>query len=502
MTMPALRALRQAYPGSRITLLVKPSVSPLFEKDPMIDEVISYSGDYRGVSGRLKLAGRLRHQKFCRAFLFQNAIDAAVITFLAGIPERIGYSRDGRRLLLTGAVPFNEHAKGLHHIEYYIDLLVKSGIDAKVSQPWIYLQPEERLLARQRLKGLRRPVIALNPGAAYGSSKRWPPGRFAEVANNIIREIQGSVVIFGGASEISIAAEISEKIASPDLNVPRGDQGAPGSGSVLNLAGQTTLRELAALISESDLLITNDSGPMHIGYAVRTPLVAIFGSTSPAQTGPVGKGNITLRKQMECSPCFERICRRGDLKCMDMISSAEVFESAQKLLNTERAVFFDRDGTLCRDAHYLSRMEDFEIFPGIEELQVLKSNGFKLIGISNQSGIARGKVDEAFVRKVNDIFMTDFGFDGFYYCPHHPDEHCSCRKPEPGMLLEARYDHGVDLKRSFVVGDKEMDMRLAKSVGAAGIHIMTGQEEHAPTADRIARDLKAVVKIICGQAGV
>ncbi|MHB8882005.1 MAG: lipopolysaccharide heptosyltransferase II [Thermodesulfovibrionales bacterium] len=494
MTLPALRALRKASPGSKISILLKPSVSPLFDHDPSVDEVIPYTDEYRGVSGRLKLAALLRSRNFCRAFLFQNALDAAVITFLAGIPDRIGYSRDGRRLLLSEAVPFDEEARDLHHIDYYLNLLAQTGIAAESSRPWISLQPGERVAARERLQGLKRPVIALNPGAAYGSSKRWPPERFAALADRVLQEIGGSVVIFGGPSERSIADEIAGKMALP--GAARGGT-SPGD-RVLNLAGRTTVRELAALIAESDLLVTNDSGPMHIGYAVRTPLVAIFGSTSAHHTGPVGKGNVVISSQVDCAPCFERTCRRGDLKCMDLISADEVFAAAQKTLNRGRAVFFDRDGTLCRDAHYLSRMEDFEIFPEIEALHALKEQGFKLIGITNQSGIARGRVDENFVRTVNDIFMTRYGFDGFYYCPHHPDEHCSCRKPEPGMLLDARADHHIDLKRSFVVGDKEVDMLLAQAVGATGIHVGTGQEDHAPSAGMVASGLGAVARIIHG----
>ncbi|TAN41381.1 MAG: lipopolysaccharide heptosyltransferase II [Nitrospirae bacterium] len=495
MTMPALRALRKASPGSKISILLKPSVSPLFEHDPVVDEVIPYTEEYRGVSGRLKLASLLRSRNFCRAFLFQNALDAAVITFLAGIPERIGYSRDGRRLLLSDAVPFDQQARDLHHIDYYLNLLAKAGVAAESSRPWITLQPEERVAARERLKGLKRPVIALNPGAAYGSSKRWPPERFAALADRVLQETGGSIVIFGGPSERSIADEIEGKILLPgaDTAVHFHDD-----GRLLNLAGRTTVRELAALIAESDLLVTNDSGPMHIGYAVRTPLVAIFGSTSARHTGPVGKGNMVISSQVDCAPCLERTCRRGDLKCMDLISAEEVFAAVRKLLNRERAVFFDRDGTLCRDAHYLSRMEDFEIFPEIGALHALKEKGFKLIGVTNQSGIARGRVDENFVRTVNDIFLTRYGFDGFYYCPHHPDEHCSCRKPEPGMLLDARVDHHIDLKRSFVVGDKEVDMLLAQAVGATGIHVSTGQEDHAPSAGLTASGLAEVARVING----
>jgi heptosyltransferase-2 len=489
MTMPALRALRQANPGARITLLVKPWVSPLFEKDPSVDSIIRYSDGHSGVLGKLKLVGEIRRQSFCEAVLFQNAIDAAILAFLAGIPERIGYNRDGRGFLLTRSIPFDRKEGNVHHIEYYLNLLAKAGIAVEKSPPWIYLELGERLRARQRLQPLKRPVVALNPGATYGSSKRWPPERFAEVAWRIINELGGSVIILGAPSETAIAGEIDKLLAAADSLHAREPRH-------MVLAGKTDLRDLAALISESDILVTNDSGPMHIGYAVGTPVVAIFGSTSPEATGPVGGGDIVIRKSLDCSPCFERECRRGDLKCMDLITPADVFEAVKALATMRRAVFFDRDGTLCRDADYLNSMENLEIFPEVKSLMRLKEKGYALIGISNQSGVARGIVREDFVRKVNAIFTGQYGFDGFYYCPHHPDEHCFCRKPEPGLLVRARSDFRIDLKGSFVVGDKEADILLAKAVGAKSVHVATGKDPSCAIADYSAKNLDEVVDII------
>ena len=184
---------------------------------------------------------------------------------------------------------------------------------------------------------------------------------------------------------------------------------------------------------------------------------------------------------------------------MDMIVPDEIFQAVRKFIKSGRAVFFDRDGTLCRDAHYLSRMDDFETLPGLGKLMELKKAGYVLIGVTNQSGIARGLVAEDFVRQVNSIFINSCGFDAFYYCPHHPDEGCSCRKPEPALLFQARRDFDVDLKKSFVVGDREPDMLLAKSVGAKGILVRTGKEAFAPSSDWVAEDLEQVVEIILRQ---
>lgn len=500
MTMPAIRAMKLANPEARITLLVRPWVALLFKEDPNVDGIILYEDAYCGLLGKFRLATEIRKRGFCMAMLFQNAFDAALITFLAGIPKRIGYNRDGRRLLLTEAVPFDRQAGALHHIEYYLDLVAKAGFLAKYETPWIYLNIQERLEARNKLKALRRPVVGINPGAAYGSSKRWHPARFAEVAFRAVSELQGSAVIFGGPSETGIAEEIVREFnrisECSDLNSSVNTHHSLTNPALLNLAGKTDLRELISLISECDILVTNDSGPMHIGYAVRTPVVSIFGSTSPEHTGPAGKKDIAIKKGLDCSPCLERECKRGDLKCMEMITADEVFAEVKKRIKIKRAVFFDRDGTLCKDPGYLRRMEDFEVFPGTSSLSRLKERGFLLIGVSNQSGIARGLVDEEFVKLINGIFLDTYGFDGFYYCPHHPDEHCPCRKPQPGLLLDARADHNIDLKRSFVVGDKELDMLLARSVGAKGILVTTGQDSASPHADYAVDNIQGAVELI------
>ena len=482
MTMPALRALRRAFPEAKISLLVKPSVAPLFEGSRAIDDIILYEERFRGIAGRLELSGMLRSKRFSKAILLQNAFDAALLAFLAGVPERIGYRRDGRGLLLTKPVAFNGDDRRIHHIQYYLNLLEAAGIATgdPQAQPWIPLSSEERMSARSKLKELKRPLLGINPGAAYGSAKRWPPERFAEVADRFAADTGGSVVIFGGKGEAGLAQEIERATQAP----------------ALLLAGKTSLRGLIALISECDILVSNDSGPMHIAYAVGTPLVAIFGSTDPGLTGPVGEASVVVKSDVPCSPCFERTCKDKGLKCMLEITADDVYSGVKKLLPRRRAVFFDRDGTLCRDAHFLHKWDDLEVFPDIGSVRELKEKGYMLIGVSNQSGIRRGLVDESFVKEVNGFFIDKYGFDDFYYCAHGPDEHCPCRKPEPALLHAARAKYGINLKESFMVGDKDADMLLAKAVGARAILVRTGKQKESAIADFTADNLKEVVAYI------
>jgi heptosyltransferase-2 len=514
MTLPALRVLRKAMPEAKISLLVKPWVSPIFEKDPNVDEIILYGEEYRGLARKIKLSRMLHKKGFSCAILFQNAFDAAFIAFLAGIKVRAGYNRDSRGFLLTEAVTVPQDNTKMHHINYYLNLLEKMGIRAEYSQPYLYLSLDERMCSKDLLKGMKRPVMGINPGAEYGSAKRWFPERFAEVANWFIKDTNGSVVIFGSSKELDIAQRIEYLVSKQQSNPPLPIFNFPlskggyrrvegGYGGILNLAGKTSLRELIALISECDVFLTNDSGPLHIAYAVGTPMVAIFGSTDPELTGPpserVGDCSVVISHSLSCSPCFERSCKNNDMRCMYAITSDDVYYGLKKILPNKPAVFFDRDGTLCRERGYLKKYDDLQIFEEINNVILLKERGYKLIGVTNQSGIAKGIVEEDFVKEINKLFIEGYGFDDFYYCPHNPEEHCPCRKPEPEMVLRARAQHRIDFRKSFVIGDKETDMLLAKAIGARGIFVKTGHDKESHSADYEVKNLREAVNWILAE---
>ena len=483
MMLPALWSVKKAFPRALLSLLVKPSVAPLLEHDPHIDEILIYGEEFKGLTGRIRLARFLRKRGFSKAILFQNAFDAALIAFLAGIPERIGYKRDWRGPLLTNAVPFHNEDRELHHTEYYLNMLRASGMPSAYSRPWIYLFLEERLSARQRLSPLRRPILGINPGSAFGPAKRWFPGRFGAIAERFLYDTGGSVVLFGGKGEEEVAEQVLESISRESRSCAQ----------VLNIAGSTTLRDLVSLISECDLFVSNDSGPMHLSYAVGTPLVAIFGSTNPGLTGYEGCGAAVIKSNVPCNPCFERECRKGDLKCMEEIAPDDVYTRMKDVMSTRKAVFFDRDGTLCRDSGYLRDWNNFQVLPEVKSINILKNKGYLLIGISNQSGIRRGLVNESFVEEVNRFFIDTYGFDDFFYCPHGPDDYCMCRKPEPGMVVMARERYMIDSRKSYMVGDKDIDMLLAKAVGAKGIFVKTGHQGISAYADYVATGLREAV---------
>ncbi|RPJ61947.1 MAG: HAD family hydrolase [Dehalococcoidia bacterium] len=167
-----------------------------------------------------------------------------------------------------------------------------------------------------------------------------------------------------------------------------------------------------------------------------------------------------------------------------------------------RAVFIDRDGTMAIDAHYCSCTEDFKLYPNTARgLKILRDHGYKLIVITNQSGIGRGIFNEETLHKIhekmiNDLACEDVRVDGIYYCPHHPDEKCDCRKPKPKMVMQAVKDHDIDLSGSFVIGDMQMDIDLGKNIGCPAIWIDHGTLNYESSPDAIAADVLEAAELI------
>lgn len=319
MTTPAIGAVREHFPDAEITLLANPLVSQLFSPHEWVDRVITFDrkGAHRGIAGRFRLAGKLRQERFDLAIILPNSFDSALIPWLAGIPARLGKCSDGRSLLLTGRYPAGEIA-GRHEVQYYLDLLGHFGIKGRATATHLVTTPGEDSQAAARLMdhGIDAGdfVLGINPGATFGSAKRWYPDRFAEVARRLAAEWEAKVVIFGGPDETDIAAEIERHLA----------------GTCLNLAGKTTVRDLMALIKRCSFFITNDSGPMHIAAAFGVPLAAIFGPTDHTGTAPYTEKAVIVRRDADCAPCKLRECP-SDHRCMTAVTAEDVVRAALEL---------------------------------------------------------------------------------------------------------------------------------------------------------------------------
>lgn len=477
MALPALSAIREGFQGSQITLLGPASVLEIYQGNPLADHFIEMPKK-KGLAGILmkwELAGKLGIEKFDLAILFQNAFEAALIARLAPIPVRVGYGTDGRSFLLTHAVKLPDEKD--HQARYYLELAgTIPGVSSQRKEAPLFVTPSENRQAALALgnHGIKSGdlLIGINAGAAYGTAKRWSPERFASIGARLIREKKAKLILFGGAGERKLADWISKEI---------------GDG-VLNLAGTTSMRELMAFLSQCVLFITNDSGPMHLANALKVPLVAIFGPTDWVNTSPSGGKFILVRKGVACAPCLLRDCP-VDHSCMNKVTEDMVYTAVEGQLDIIKpsassstpAVFLDRDGTINEDPGYVSREEDFKVFPFVRDsfLQ-LKTTGAKVFVVSNQSGIERGYFPIGLLAKLQVKLekICDENskvIQGYYYCFHRPETGCLCRKPQPGMIFEVLKKFPIDLANSFMVGDQMTDLELASRIGAKGILVLTGK---------------------------
>ncbi len=315
MTTPALMSLRAECPEAEIVLLVNPLVAPLFEHHPAIDRVIIYSrtGEHKGMRGFFRMVRELQRENFDVALLLQNAFEAAFLTFAARIPCRAGYPTDARRLLLSDVVELTQADKTLHHTEYYLTLLRRLGFKAQDTGLCLQVTSAEKDWARTILKSDN--AIAINPGAAYGSAKRWFPERFAAVADTLAQRYGATIFLTGGPGERAIGEDIATFMQC----------------DCINMVGQTDVRQMMALLAASRLLVTNDSGPMHVAAAFDIPIVAVFGSTDHTTTSPASTKVKIVRKEVECAPCLLRQCPT-DHRCMQNITSSDVTAAAIELL--------------------------------------------------------------------------------------------------------------------------------------------------------------------------
>ena len=514
MCEPALRGLRTLFPQAQITLLVKPAVADVFAGHPAVTSVLTYDnrGRHEGLAGKWALAGELRKQRFDLAVLFQNAFEAAFLTFLANVPRRYGYATDGRSLLLSDPVAVPDRRSLLHQVRYYWDLLKPLGLTGDPPAPELAVSPEEEhAMAGRFIKGGLTAgdiVVGINPGSTYGGAKRWLPERFAEVTERLSRaapesrDRQVSVVIFGAKGEEQLGQDIAARLSSRSLV----------------LSGATTIRELMAAVKRCDVLLTNDTGPMHIASAFQVPVVAIFGPTDWRTTSPFGKAHTIVREPVDCAPCMLRECPI-DHRCMTRVTVDQVYDAATKQLTRlgvrgeglgetpapphasrltpdgvldGATVFLDRDGTLNYDPGYLRVAADLKLLAGVgPALARLKRAGAKLVVVTNQSGVGRGIITlkdlEAIHARLQGLLEPeDAALDAIYFCPHHPDDGCRCRKPNVGMVERAQSELQLDHRRFYLVGDHARDIQLAQRVGAKAILLTT-----APMDEQSLETLKA-----------
>ena len=341
MTTPALLRLREARPDAHTTLLTHAKLADLWRGHPAVDAVITFAEG----EGVFQIARRLRAKQFDTALVLPNSPRSALEVFLARIPVRIGYAQPWRNFFLTQAIPARPGAVAMHkrsgaeikrliageksteekipatahQLHHYLHLAAALGAKTEPLAPRVVVSTQEVEAIRQRFQipgGV--PVFGLNAGAEYGPAKRWPLERFVAAAVALQKRTGCAWLIFGGPGDVQLADDLAAALTRQ----------APAA-AVFHLAGRTSLRELCATLKACAVVLTNDTGPMHLAAAVGTPVVVPFGSTSPELTGPGFPGDSRhqlLQSDAACAPCFLRECPI-DFRCMNGISVERVVEA-------------------------------------------------------------------------------------------------------------------------------------------------------------------------------
>src|SRR5213596_832207 len=302
MSVPAVRAIKNGRPDARVTVAALVNIAPMWKLVPEVDAIIPLPND-----SLLPVVSLLKRQRnFDVAILFPNSLRVALESWLSGIPRRVGYRGHWRRLLLNQTVREpRKPGPPEHHSLRFLRIARECGAETPNAQRL----PQTSNIKHQTSK------LGLCPGAEYGPAKRWLPERFAEVAAKVSAQSSAQWILFGTKNDMAIGDQIATAI---------GDH-------CVNRIGHTTLDQLIDELRECRLVLTNDTGTMHLAALLGVPVVAIFGSTEPRLTGPLGGGHIILRHHVECSPCFLRECPI-DFRCMKAVRSQEVADAVLSIL--------------------------------------------------------------------------------------------------------------------------------------------------------------------------
>ena len=314
MSLPALKAVRHAFPSTRLSVLVKAELATFFDGAGWLDEVIPYrvGRSIGGLADRRHVVAEIRSRRFDLAILFPRSFESAFWTALARVPRRVGFAADGRGLMLTHKLSRPAALFRSHQVYDYLYLLRHTlGIEGDRTDVAPDVHETHRAAMRDWLGAQRRRdgrLIALAVGAAYGPAKEWPVARYAALVDRLAERHGAECVLIGSPGERARC----ELVAQASRRAP------------LNAAGQTSVGQLVALLSLCDGFAGNDSGAMHVAAALGLPTVGIFASTNPQRTGPLGARAQALYHRIECSPCLERTCRFGHYNCLKQVTVDEV----------------------------------------------------------------------------------------------------------------------------------------------------------------------------------
>ncbi len=509
LTSAALTNLRLSFPSARIDFLCKERFREVAEMIDGVDEVITIP-DRMSALRYYAFLLKLDNRNYSHIVDLQGNFRSWTARKLLTADRKVVYPK--RRLERVLAVKHKTMPKVWPHtIDLYNHTVTQLEGKIAARRPRLVVNPEGSSdFATARFDN-DSPIVVVAPGAAH-ATKQYPIERFVEAAV-VIHEKHAANIVWAVTS------------ADNDKSDPRDRISKDQFVKVTDLP----IQHLAATIKDADLTIANDSGIAHLSSAVGTPVIALFGPTHPVLGfAPKGINDVIVEVDEYCRPCSlhgSKPCFRDEQYCFTKIAPSRIAYVADRILSRHltgnRAVFLDRDGTVIVEKHFLADPDKIEFESGaVDALKELQQAGFKLVLVSNQSGVARGKLDINTVERVNSRLLEMLAaehvlVDAIYYCPHHPEGciseyrmSCDCRKPAPGMAEEAAFQLDIDLSRSYVVGDKLDDVNLGKVMGGRSVMVRSGYgKTQCEQLDRerfhrdvaVAENLKEAARIIIGQ---
>ncbi len=322
MSLPALKAVRASYPDAKISLLIKKELASFFDGASWLNEVIPYAirKGWAGWGDRRRLVSEIRAKNFDLAVLFPNSFESAFWMRWAGIPERVGYARDGRGFLLSKMTKPSPEILEVHQVGYYLNMLkltlgLEGSKDEYVPDVLSSSQAKMRTWIQEHHFGEKGNIIALAVAAAYGPAKEWPEEYYAELIDRLKEKWGACCVLVGAPGERPKCEAVA---------------GSSRAGAMV-AAGETSVGEALALLSICDGFAGNDSGSMHVAGALGLPTVGIYGSTRADRTGPLGPKTRILYQSIACSPCLKRTCMYGHYDCLKNIKPVQVLEALEGL---------------------------------------------------------------------------------------------------------------------------------------------------------------------------
>lgn len=321
-SLPLLPVLRERFPHAKISWVINHEFADLLDGHSHLDELFHFHRR-GGASQYLQLLQDLRQRQFDLVFDLQGLMRSGVMTAATRAPLRVGLetSREGASLACHVTIPGT--SKGMSAFRRYWRIAEELGLGDRTPQTIVPTTDADRAWAAASLNGLTGPILAIHPGARW-MTKRWPIEKFAVVAHKAMRQFGFSVVILGSKGEMPVANELQTLL-----------HGFASRKAVLNLTGQTTLKQLSAVLSSVDVVLTNDSGPMHLAAGLGTSVLGVFTCTNPTISGPPGEQHELVATQVACAASYKKQCPhsgRMHLCCMDELSTERVCSALVRLI--------------------------------------------------------------------------------------------------------------------------------------------------------------------------